>query len=115
LPDGSFANQKYQFGYICEWKVVVYFMYVSYYKARWCIFCPFGIFCLSLGIFLQILVCYAEKMWQPCQKISRLRSLLEEETVVVVAAAAAEYKTSDLANKQNWSKNFLQSDAAIQN
>jgi hypothetical protein len=35
LPDGVFANQKYQFGYISEGKMLVYFI------AIWTILWPF--------------------------------------------------------------------------
>jgi hypothetical protein len=75
LPDGTFSNQKFQFGYILEGLEVenVYFM------AIWYILWPFGIFHGHLVYFIAILyilepfgnlfftVWYivARKIWQP--------------------------------------------------
>jgi hypothetical protein len=47
LPDGIFSYQKSLFGYVLEWKMLVYFttfLFCDYFTAIWYIVWPFGNF-----------------------------------------------------------------------
>jgi hypothetical protein len=76
LPDGIFANKKYQCGYILEKLAMetfsvfddfwVVFCQLVHFVVIWYIFSRFGIFFSRFGIFFPVLVYCPRKIWQPC-------------------------------------------------
>jgi hypothetical protein len=60
LPDGSFSNQKFKFGYILEGlgikNVVIFLDHLEYFTATWYNLWPFGIVCGRFGTFFPVLV-----------------------------------------------------------
>jgi hypothetical protein len=73
LPDGIFFKPKtpiwVNFARSCNETFCYFYGHFVYFMDKWYILCPFGTF----GTFFDVLVCNAQKIWQPWRALTQFR------------------------------------------